>query len=146
MTQTQGLDPTIKAGIESDLRNYRKWRARLQTVQVELDAIAEQVGSHKAEVSQRSRRASNPTLRAVLRREQLAREAKELELRCQRVRAALMAMTPEQRRLVGMYYIAGASRAEVEEALSISRAQFWRIRDAAFETYAYVAGLLKRTA
>lgn len=146
MTKTQGLDPTIKAGIEADFKAYKRRVARLKTVLEELRATAEAFGSHKAEVSQKHRRPSNPTLRAVLKRERLIREAEELERMVYRVGAALQAMTEQQRRLVEMYYIEGVSRAEIEAQLGVSTRQFWRIRDEAFEVYAYVAGLVQRSA
>ncbi|MFO7325983.1 MAG: DUF1492 domain-containing protein [Pseudomonadota bacterium] len=136
------LDHTIQAGIEHDLYRYRRWTARYAQVLEELRAALDATGYHMAQVSQRQRRASDPTWRAVQRREDLEREAQELERKIKRVNRALEAMDPEQRRLVELYYFERAPRWEVMDQLGISRRQFYRLRAGALETYAYVAGLV----
>lgn len=143
LTQTQGLDPTIKAGIEADLRAYRRWVARMEALEQEATAIAHQYGRHAAEVSQRQRRRSDPVARAVIKLERIKGEIDDLRVRIRRVEAALEAMTDAQRTVVVGYYMDGLPRSEIEHRLGISRSEFWRLRDEAFDVYAYVAGLAR---
>ena len=141
LTQQAHLDPTIKAGIESDLRMYRRWLARLEALEQEARTIAQQYGRHTAEVSQRQRRRSDPVARAVIKLERIRGEIDDLRVRIRRVEAALEAMTDAQRTVVVGYYMDGLPRSEIEARLGVSRSEFWRIRDEAFGVYAYVAGL-----
>ncbi|HEY8384597.1 MAG TPA: hypothetical protein VIK82_00115 [Porticoccaceae bacterium] len=146
MTQTQGLDPTIKAGIESDLRMYRRWLARLEALEQEWANAMAQSGGGIVELTRTKGRHADPVSRWVAEADRIQREQSWLMVRIRRVEAALQVMTPEQRTLVERYYFDGAPRAVVERELGVSTRQFWRLRDEAFETYAYVAGLVRRTA
>lgn len=135
------LDHTILAGIEHDLRTYRRWQARREQLQEQLASVHALVGRVAEAVVGSRGFPGDPTGRYVQRIMDLRAEIDRLEVRIRRVELALEAMTPEQRRLVERYYFEGRPREWVQREMGLSRSGFYRLRSAALETYAYVAGL-----
>lgn len=137
------LDHTIQAGIEYDLRHYRRWKARQQQVEEEMRELQILPARPAATLPPpKGQPASNPTWRYVQRLNDLQDEYEWLECRIRRVERALAAMTDEQRKLVTLYYFEGVPREVVQRELGLSRAGFYRVRAAALECYAFVARLV----
>lgn len=135
------IDPTLKAGIESDLRRYKRWKARLK----EIDELLSDVSIRAATFDQpegHTGRISDPTFKMTINRARLGQERAYLQRRISRVENALSAMNEEQRKLVRLWYFEEKNRREVEEEMDIEKSTFYRIREKALERYGEVAGLI----
>ena len=135
------IDPTIKAGIESDLRRYKRWKARLKEVD---DLLADvSISSVSSDHSGGSTgKISDPTFQTTMTRSRLGQERAYLQRRISRVENALSAMNDDQRRLVSLWYFEEKDRRYIEAEMGIATPTLYRIRDRALERYAEVAGLI----
>ncbi|HEY8414444.1 MAG TPA: hypothetical protein VIK99_01600, partial [Thermaerobacter sp.] len=104
------LDHTIQAGIEHDLRRYRRWLARMEQIREEIAGLRLLASGPLPSVPSRHQYPGDPTGRYVQRLHDLQAEEKQLEVRIRRVERALDAMTKEQRLLVERFYFDGAPR------------------------------------
>lgn len=135
------IDPTIKSGIESDLRKYKRWKARLKEIDDLLadvsvsSAATEHSGGHTGKIS-------DPTFKLTVTRSRLGQERAYLQRRVSRVENALSAMNDEQRRLVRLWYFEEKDRRYIEAEMGIEKSTFYRLRNKALERYAEVAGLV----
>ena len=135
------IDPTLKAGIESDLRRYKRWKARLKEIDDLLSdvsvrsATSDQPGVHSGKIS-------DPTFQTMINRSRLAQERVYLLRRVSRVENALSAMNDEQKRLVSLWYFEEKDRKYIEAEMGIATPTLYRIRDKALERYAEVSGLI----
>jgi len=135
------IDPTIKAGIESDLRKYKRWKARLK----EIDDLLTDVSVSSATTDHpggHTGRFSDPTFQTTMTRSRLGQERTYLQRRISRVENALSAMNDEQKRLVRLWYFEEKDRKYIEAEMGIATPTLYRIRDKALERYAEVAGLI----
>lgn len=133
------IDPTLKAGIESDLRRFKRWKARLK----EIDDLLSDVSIGSALSSPGGFTGiSDPTFRQTINRTHLGQERAYLRRRVSRVENALSAMDDEQRQLVRLWYFEEKDRRFIEAEMGIEKSTFYRIRDKALERYAEVAGLI----
>jgi len=134
------IDPTLKAGIESDLRRYKRWKARIKEIDCLLadvsigSATSDQPGGHGG--------VSDPTFKAAVNRSRLWQERAYLQRRVSRVENALEAMNDEQRKLVRLWYFEEKDRKYIEAEMGVEKSTFYRIRDKALERYGEVAGLI----
>jgi len=135
------IDPTIKAGIESDLRKYKRWKARLK----EIDDLLADVPVRSATTDYpggNTGKCSDPTFQTTMARSRLGQERAYLQRRVSRVENALDAMNDEQRKLVHLWYFEEKDRKYIEAEMGIATPTLYRIRDKALERYAEVAGLI----
>lgn len=133
------IDPTLKAGIESDLRRFKRWKARLREID---DLLADvSIGSTLSSPGGFTG-ISDPTFGQTINRVRLSQERTYLRRRIARVENAMSAMDEEQRELVRLWYFEEKDRRYIESVMGIEKSTFYRIRDKALERYAEVAGLI----
>jgi len=134
------IDPTLKAGIESDLRRYKRWKARLKEIDNLLSDIS--ISSGTSDQPSGGSGISDPTFRTTVNRSRLWQERAYLQRRISRVENALEAMNDEQKTLVRLWYFEEKDRRYIEAEMGIEKSTFYRIRDKALERYGEVAGLI----
>lgn len=134
------LDPTLVAGIEYDLRHYKRWKARLK----EIDDILKDVpiGSPKFESVGYSGSISDPTFKQAYNRNRLEQEKAWIDRMVSRVENAMAAMTEQQQELIIKRYFEDKPRKAIEAEMGIEKTTFYRLREQALEVYAEVAGLI----
>ena len=139
------LDHTIAAGVESDLRAYRRWRARIADIELELADVSTAGTRPRPDSGLRVMRGapSDPTLAVAASRDYLREERDRLLRRAQRVELCLEALTADQRRLVELRYFDRRSRDETCKQMCISLRPYYRIRAEILYVYAEVAGLIR---
>ena len=135
------IDPTLKAGIESDLRRYKRWKARIKEIDDLLADVSIGSGTSDQPVGH-SGKINDPTFEMTINRSRLAQERAYLLRRVSRVENALSAMNDEQRQLVRLWYFEEKDRKYIEAEMGIVKNTFYRIKESALEIYAEVAGLI----
>ncbi|MDQ7794134.1 MAG: hypothetical protein RDU89_06940 [bacterium] len=136
------LDPTLVAGIEYDLRHYRRWQARLAELAAELADVSERRGDVVILGVRVQQGHSDPTCATAQARERLWRERRRLQRRVRRIDHFLKAVSSHHRRLVELWYFDGRPSHVVARRLHVARSTAYRMRQEALATYAQVAGLV----
>ena len=134
------LDPTIIAGIEHDLKRYKRWKARYKEIDDQLKDVSIGTANYGAGGGYKGK--SDPVASQVISRARLEQEKAWLKRRVERVENALAAMTEAQAELVRLRYFEDKPRKEVEAIMGIEKSTFYRLREQALQTYAEVAGLV----
>ena len=139
--RTYELDWTLKAGIEHDLSQYRKWCGRRDDLEAELADVPQRPGD-MLKMGQGTTAPSDPTYRVVQRRLHQSQELAELRRRIGRVEAFLAALpTDEHRAAIGLWYFRGRTADQVAYEMKYSASTIKRLRHEALPVYAQVAGL-----
>mgnify|MGYP001289010807 CR=1 FL=1 len=136
------LDPTIIAGIEHDLKRYKRWKARYKEIDDQLKDVSISTANYNYGVGGGHKGKSDPVASQVISRARLEQEKAWLKRRVERVENALAAMTEAQAELVRLRYFEDKPRKEVEAIMGIEKSTFYRLREQALQTYAEVAGLV----
>lgn len=134
------LDPTIIAGIEHDLKRYKRWKARYKEIDDQLKDVSISTANYGVGGGHKGK--SDPVASQVISRARLEQEKAWLKRRVERVENALAAMTEAQAELVRLRYFEDKPRKEVEAIMGIEKSTFYRLREQALQTYAEVAGLV----
>lgn len=135
------LDPTLIAGIEHDLKRYKRWKARHKEIEDQLQDVAINTSNYEI-VAAGYKGKSDPVAGQVISRAKLEQEKAWLRRRIERVENALAAMTADQAELVRLRYFEDRPRKEIQAEMGIEKSTFYRLREQALETYAEVAGLV----
>lgn len=129
----------VRNAVIDDFRNYKKWKARLRTIQVEIDYIRIK-GSQIQGDNIRSGGPSDPTYDNVQKNESLNREFAYVAYCANRVEACLDAMTDSQRQLITKRYFDGLLTKEVMKMLRIEKSEYYKRLDQIIHICAMVCG------
>lgn len=130
----------VREIVISDFKNYKKWKARLRAIQVEIDYNKIKGSRLDAEVPVQSVGKSDPTFQAVQELESLNREFAYIAYCMNRVDACLDAMTEAQRLLMSKRYFEGYVTKQVMETLRIEKSEYYKRLDQIIQLCGEVCG------
>lgn len=131
----------VRAAVIQDFKDYKKWKARLRTIQSEIDYNRIKGSKIEGDVI-RSGGPSDPTFQAVQELESLNREFAYIAYCLNRVDACLDAMTESQRLLMTKRYFEGYVTKQVMELLRIEKSEYYKRLDQIIELCGEVCGYL----
>lgn len=127
--------------LEEWFRAYPRWKARIETLKVELGNI-QRITQHLQLVQSKSEGSiTNATLDTVTRRlEILEEELPQFELRVQLIEVALQSLLEEDRMFIELRYFKKQSVMRIADRLNLSRSGFYRKRIEVLDNFYEVIG------
>lgn len=135
-------DMDIRSVIINDFKNYKKWKARLKTIQSEFDYIKISGSNFSDDKVQGGGGISDPTYQAVENNESLNREFAYVAYCLNRVNACMDAMTEQQRLLMTSRYFEGLHTKEVMKILGVEKSEYYKRLQDIIELCAEVCGYM----
>lgn len=135
------INKNLRRNIESQLLNYKKFKARAKQIDNELTYIKIKTSKFENERIDTGGQPSDPTQKDALKRIKLQSELNDLLHKIKSIDNALDAMTTRQRELVTLKYFEGYFSKQTMRKMNVEKSEFYRMLDGALTIFCNVCGI-----